>query len=141
MNRDRMVTHRHHPHHHIKKEKGVWKAIGSILLAIVASSHHWVHTLLLALGFTTLGTAIFSLSPTVKIVFMLISLLVSVWMIVVAARKWNHNRPVAWVYFISSLISIAIVITALPQTLAGMTHQPQQQQKEQHQQNQQHHSM
>lgn len=27
-----------------RKDRGILKGIGSILLAIVASSHHWVHT-------------------------------------------------------------------------------------------------
>jgi hypothetical protein len=64
-----------------KKEKGILKAIGSVLIAIFASSHHWVHTLLIALGLTSLGTGLFSLSPWVKIVFMLISLVISVLML------------------------------------------------------------
>ena len=102
-----------------KKEKGILKAIGSVLLAIVASSHHWVHTLLIALGLTTLGSGLLSLSPGVKLGFMLVSLLVSVWMIRVALRKWHHHRSVAWVYLISSIVSIVIVLTALPQVIAG----------------------
>ncbi|MGG5253418.1 hypothetical protein ACQYAD_07960 [Neobacillus sp. SM06] len=120
-----------------KKEKGILKAIGSILLAIVASSHHWVHTLLIALGLTTLGTGLLSLSPWVKLSFMLVSLLVSVWMIRVAIRKWHHHRPVAWVYLISSILSIVIVLTALPQVMAGNNSpsQPQIQQTD----HQQHH--
>jgi thiol:disulfide interchange protein len=102
-----------------KKEKGILKAIGSVLIAIFASSHHWVHTLLIALGLTSLGTGLFSLSPWIKIVFMFISLLISVLMIRVAIRKWNHHRSVSWVYLISSILSIIIVLSALPQTFAG----------------------
>ena len=94
--------------------EGILKGIGSILLAIVASSHHWVHTLLIALGLTTLGTGLLSISPTTKLIFMLISLVVSIWMIFVALKKWNHNRPAAWVYLISSIISIILVATAIP---------------------------
>jgi energy-coupling factor transporter transmembrane protein EcfT len=102
-----------------KKEKGILKAIGSVLIAIFASSHHWVHTLLIALGLTSLGTGLFSLSPWVKIVFMLISLVISVLMLRVAKRKWNHHRSVSWVYLISSILSIIIVLSALPQTIAS----------------------
>ena len=97
-----------------RKDKGILKGIGSILLAIVASSHHWVHTLLIALGLTTLGTGLLSISPTSKLIFILISLVVSMWMIFVAIKKWNHNRPAAWVYLISSIISIILVATAIP---------------------------
>jgi hypothetical protein len=96
-----------------KKEKGILKAIGSILFAIFASSHHWLHTLLIALGLTTLGTGLLSLSPWMKIAFMLISLIISILMIRVAMRKWKHHRSVSWVYLISSLLSIIIVVTAL----------------------------
>ena len=55
-----------------KKGKGIIKATGSVLLAIIASSHHWVHTLLLALGLTTLSSSLLSFSPTTKIIFLLI---------------------------------------------------------------------
>ncbi|XJZ28051.1 hypothetical protein ACF5W4_04425 [Bacillota bacterium Lsc_1132] len=117
-----------------KKEKGILKAIGSVLLAIVASSHHWVHTLLIALGLTTLGTGLLSLSPGVKLGFMLVSLIVSVWMIRVAIRKWHHHRSVSWVYFVSSIFSIIIVLTALPQVLAENNPSPQPIQQPDHQQ-------
>ncbi|PLR82185.1 hypothetical protein CVD25_08765 [Bacillus canaveralius] len=120
----------------LKKGRGILKAIGSILVAILASSHHWVHTLLIALGLTTLGTGLLSLSPWVKIVFMLLSLVISVWMIRGALRKWNHHRSVSWVYLISSILSIIIVLTALPQIFDDSN--PIQQNEEQ-QEHQQHH--
>lgn len=117
-----------------KKEKGILKAIGSILVAIVASSHHWVHTLLIALGLTSLGTGLFSLSPWVKIVFMAISLIISILMIRVAVRKWNHHRSVSWVYIISSILSIIIVVSALPQAFAANNPSQQNNQTSIHQQ-------
>ena len=78
-----------------KKDKGIIKAIGSVLFAIVASSHHWVHTLLIALGLTTLSSSLLSLSPPVKIVFLLVSLVFSAWFIRVAKRKLSYDRPAA----------------------------------------------
>lgn len=111
----------------MKKERAILKSIGSVLFAIFASAHHWLHTLLIALGLTSLGTGLFSLSPAVKIIFLVVSLLLSVWFIVVAKRKWSRARPAAWVYLISSIISIALVATALPQAITDNTQQPQQQ--------------
>ncbi|WP_075367006.1 hypothetical protein [Desulfosporosinus metallidurans] len=113
-----------------KKGKGIIKATGSVLLAIIASSHHWVHTLLLALGLTTLSSSLLSLSPPTKIIFLLVSLVVSLWFIHIAKRKWIYDRPSAWVYLISSIISIVLVITALPQAISDVLppSQPQQQQ-------------
>ena len=73
-----------------KKGKGIIKGIGSVLLAVIASSHHWVHTLLLALGLTTLSSSLLSLSPPTKIIFLLVSLVVSAWFIHIAKRKWSR---------------------------------------------------
>lgn len=86
----------------VKKNRGIIKAIGSVLFAIIASSHHWVHTLLIALGLTTLSSGLLSLSPSTKIIFLLVSLVISAWFIRVAKRKWSYDRPAAWVYLISS---------------------------------------
>lgn len=79
------------------KGKGIIKATGSVLLAIIASSHHWVHILLLALGLTTLSSSLLSLSPSTKIIFLFVSLVVSAWFIHIAKRKWSYDRPSAWV--------------------------------------------
>lgn len=111
----------------MKKERAILKSIGSVLFAIFASAHHWLHTLFIALGLTSLGTGLFSLSPSVKIIFLLISLLLSTWFIGVAKRKWHKDRPAAWVYLVSSIISILLVATALPQAISGILKQPQQQ--------------
>lgn len=139
MNKNRNVLDSSdNPSIQLKKEKGILKAMGSIFIAILASSHHWVHTLLIALGLTSLGTGLFSLSPWIKIVFMLISLLISVWMIRVALRKWNHHRSVSWVYLISSILSIIIVLTALPQVIADSNTIQQNIQQRDHQQ---HHTL
>ena len=54
-----------------KTSKGIIKGIGSVLLAVIASSHHWVHTLLLALGLTTLSSSLISLSPPTKVIFLI----------------------------------------------------------------------
>lgn len=112
-----------------KKDKGIIKAIGSVLFAVIASSHHWVHTLLIALGLTTLSSSLLSLSPPTKIIFLLVSLVVSAWFIRVAKRKWSYDRPSALVYLISSIISIVMVITALPQAISDVIPQSQQQQQ------------
>jgi predicted permease len=101
-----------------KKERALLKATGSILLAIIASSHHWLHTLLIALGLTTLGAGLLSMPPFIKLVFLLFSLAFSIWFIMIAKRKWSRNRPAASVYFISSIISMIIVFTAIPDTIA-----------------------
>ncbi len=103
-----------------KKDKSMFKAIGSILFAIIASSHHWLHTLLIALGLSTLSTGLFSLSPPIKFAFLLLSFIFSTWFILLAKRKWSYDRPSAWVYLISSLISIVLVVTALPQTFTAL---------------------
>lgn len=113
-----------------KKGKGIIKGIGSVLLAVIASSHHWVHTLLLALGLTTLSSSLLSLSPPTKIIFLLVSLVVSAWFIHIAKRKWSYDRPAAWVYLISSIISIVLVITALPQAISAVLPPSQQQQQQ-----------
>ncbi len=125
-----------HNHHHKvkieKKDRTLLKAISSVLFAFIASSHHWIHTLLLALGFTTLGSGLLLLSPSLKIIFLLVSLLVSGWFIIIAKRKWKHNKPSAWVYLISSIISIILVVSAIPQTINQLTTEktsPQQQQQ------------
>ncbi|TLS49993.1 hypothetical protein FE782_21890 [Paenibacillus antri] len=102
------------------------KGAGSVAFAIVASSHHWLHTLLVALGLTTLGAGLFSLSPQVKMIFLAVSLVVSLWFLRVTKRKWRRNRPAAIVYLISSLISIVLVLTALPQTISDFTQVPDQ---------------
>ncbi len=124
MNKSKAVQNR-------KKDKGIIKAIGSVLFAVIASSHHWVHTLLIALGLTTLSSSLLSLSPPTKIIFLLVSLVVSAWFIRVAKRKWSYDRPSAWVYLISSIISIVMVITALPQAISDVIPQSQQQQQQQ----------
>jgi uncharacterized membrane protein len=115
----------------MRKERAILKAVGSVLFAIIASAHHWLHTLLIAIGLTALGTGLLNLSPTYKMIFLLFSLLLSGWFLVVTKRKWNKSRPAAWVYLISSLISIVIVATALPQAITDITKAPQQQIDEQ----------
>ncbi|MCL6588054.1 MAG: hypothetical protein K6T72_16385, partial [Anoxybacillus sp.] len=108
------------------EKKSIFKAIGSILFAIIASSHHWVHTLLIALGLTTLGSGLFSMSPSVKISLMAVSLIISIWMTWSAISKWNHHRSIAWIYLVSSIISIVIVVTALFQTVTEIKQIPEQ---------------
>lgn len=114
------------------KSKSIFKAIGSVLFAIIASSHHWLHTLLIALGLSTLSTGLFSLSPSIKFAFLILSVIFSLGFILLAKRKWSYDRPSAWVYLISSLISIVLVVTALPQTFKALNQQPQQQQEDIH---------
>ncbi len=114
------------------KDKPVLKSIGSILLAVIASSHHWLHTLLIALGLTSLGAGLVSLSPTVKAIFLLFSFGVSCLFLRVSRRKWHRDRGAAWVYLISSIISIILVATAVPQTIAGFKQVPQEQQQQIH---------
>ncbi|MDT8899653.1 hypothetical protein [Anaeroselena agilis] len=120
-----------------KREKSVLEAVGSVLLAIVASSHHWVHTILIALGLTTIGSGLLSLPGPFKILFLLVSLAISVRFIFVARQKWRQDRAVAWVYLISSVISIVLVATAVPQTAGELFNQSAQPIIEGHQQ---HHS-
>jgi hypothetical protein len=120
------------------KKEGILKAIGSILIAIVASSHHWLHTLLIALGLTSLGTGLLSLPTWIKMGFMLFSLLISVLMLRVAKRKWNHHRSVSWVYLISSILSIIIVLTSLLQVFTS--NDPNQQNNDKQAEHQQHHN-
>lgn len=128
-----------------KKERAVLKAIGSVFFALIASSHHWVHTLLIALGLTSLGAGLLALPPSIRLGFLLISLAFSVWFIIVAKRKWSRNRPAAWVYLISSLISIILVISAIPDTIASLNEpvqqeEPDNQPKEQQQEHENHHN-
>lgn len=106
-----------------KKKKSVLKAVGAILWAIIASSHHWLHTLLIALGLTTLGTGLLALPGPVRILFLLFSLAISVRFLFVAKRRWHHDRATAWVYLISSIISIALVFAVVPQTVGSMFNQ------------------
>ena len=117
-----------------KNEKTILKAIGSVLFAIIASAHHWLHTLLIALGLTSLGAGLLALPPALKAVFLLVSLIFSVWFIIVSRRKWISDRPAALVYLISSLISIVLVTTAIPQTITSLNQPAQQSQQQQQQQ-------
>lgn len=55
---------------------------------------------------------------------MAISLMISIWMIWSAIRKWNHHRSTAWIYLVSSIISIVIVATALVQTVVEINQTP-----------------
>lgn len=121
-----------------KKDKPILKSIGSIALAVVASSHHWLHTLLIAMGLTSLGAGLISLSPSVKGVFLLFSLAVSLMFLKVSRKKWNRDRGAAWVYLVSSIISIILVTTALPQTIADFYQSPQEQQQQEHDQHNSH---
>ena len=123
-----------------KRDKVILKSIGSIVLAIIASSHHWLHTLLIALGLTTLGAGLFAIPPAYKAVFLLISLTFSIWFLIVSKRKWNRNRPVAFVYLISSLISIVLVLTAIPETITSLNQSEQQDQQKQSEQQQHDHN-
>lgn len=127
-------------HSNAKKERPLLKAVGSVLFAIIASSHHWLHTLLVALGLTTLGTGLLALPPTLKLVFLLVSLAFSIWFIRVAKHKWARNRPAAWVYLISSLISIILVFTAIPNTITSLNQPVQQQEPQQQHEDHNNHS-
>lgn len=110
-----------------KKDRSILKGIGSVLLAVVASSHHWLHTLLIALGVTSLGAGLLQFSPPVKMVFLLVSLILSLWFLAAAKRRWKFDRPTAWVYLISSIISILLVATAIPSTVHDILSQQQRQ--------------
>lgn len=127
----RSPNHSHHDHGQ-KKDRTILKGIGSVLLAVVASSHHWLHTLLIALGLTSLGAGFLQVSPPAKMVFLFISLIVSLWFLAVAKRRWKVDRPSAWVYLISSIISIVLVATAIPQTVNDIIKQQEQKQQQEH---------
>lgn len=107
------------------------RTVETVKKVIIPSSHHWVHTFLLALGLTTLSSSLLSFSPPVKIVFLMVFLVVSTWFIYIAKRKWSYDRPAAWVYLISSIILTVLVITALLQAIADILPplQPQQEQQ------------
>lgn len=94
--------------------KDFWRSVGSILIAIVASSHHWLHMLLLTLGLGVLGVGITTMPLTLRIVLVVFSFVVSIGMLFVAWRKRIHNKVVAWVYFFSSVLSLVILATSLP---------------------------
>lgn len=120
-------------HSNPKKERTFLKAAGSVLFAIVASSHHWIHTLLIALGLTTLGTSLLAMPPFIRLLFLLISLALSIWFLRVTKKKWSKDRPAAWVYLISSIISIILVITAIPDTITSLNQPDPVQQQDQQQ--------
>ncbi|MBY3621392.1 hypothetical protein CA600_28500 [Paenibacillus sp. VTT E-133280] len=122
----------------MKKERTLLKSISSVLFALFASAHHWLHTLLIALGLTSLGAGLFSMAPSLKLIFLVISLLLSIWFIVVAKRRWKKDRPAAWVYFISSIISIILVITAVPQSISDFLDKPVQQNNQQEEHSEHH---
>lgn len=115
-----------------KKDKPVLKSIGSIALAVIASSHHWLHTLLIAMGLTSLGAGLISLSPSIKVIFLFFSLAISILFLRVSRKKSHRDRGAAWVYLISSIISIILVTTALPQMIADFDQAPQEQQQQNH---------
>lgn len=129
-----------HIHSNPKKGRTLLKAISSVLFAIIASSHHWLHSLLIALGLTSLGAGLLAFPPTIKLGFLLVSLALSAWFINVAKRKWSRDRPAAWIYLISSLISIALVILAIPDAITSLNQPVQQEQQPQQQHDEQHHS-
>lgn len=115
-----------------KKGKTLIKAVSSVLLAVIASSHHWLHTLLIALGLTSLGAGLLSLPPFARIMIMVISIAVSLWFLNVCKRKWRTDRPAAWVYLISSIVSIILVMTSVPQTIADFNPETVQQEQQDH---------
>lgn len=117
---------------HEKKGKTLIKAVSSVLLAVIASSHHWLHTLLIALGLTSLGAGLLSLPPLARIMIMIISIAVSLWFLNVCKRKWRTDRPAAWVYLISSIVSIILVMTSVPQTIADFNPETVQQEQQDH---------
>lgn len=100
--------------------KALLKTIGSVLFAIIATSHHWLHILLISVGLTSIGAVLFNMPPLLKIILLAISLVISIRFTFVAKRKWTHERPVAWVYAISSILSIVIVFSAVPQTISAI---------------------
>lgn len=104
--------------------KALLKSIISILFAIIATSHHWLHVLLISLGLTSVGAALFNLPPVLRIVLLFISLAVSIRFIFVAKRKWKRERSVAWVYVVSSILSIVIVFSVVPQTVSTIIQSP-----------------
>lgn len=106
------------------REKTWLKSAGSVLFAIIATSHHWLHVLLISIGLTSIGAALFNMPPVLKIILLLISLAISIRFMFAAKRKWKLERSVAWVYVISSLLSIVIVFSAIPQTVGAIIQPP-----------------
>lgn len=119
-------------HSSAKKNRTLLKAGTSILFAIIASSHHWLHTLLIALGLTTLGASLLALSPIMRLLLLFVSFIFSLSFLLVAQRKWTKGRPAAFVYLISSLLSLILVISAIPDTLASVKQPPQQNLQQDH---------
>jgi hypothetical protein len=104
--------------------KTILKTTGSVLFAIIATSHHWLHILLISVGLTSIGAVLFNMPPFLKVTLLIISLIISIRFIFVAKRKWSSERPVAWVYAISSILSIVIVFSAVPQTISTIIQPP-----------------
>lgn len=104
--------------------KTLLKTIGSVLFAIIATSHHWLHILLISVGLTSIGAVLFNMPPLLKVILLIISLVISIRFLFVAKRKWRHERPVAWVYAISSILSIVTVFSAVPQTINSIIQPP-----------------
>lgn len=100
------------------------KSIGSVLFAIIATSHHWLHLLLISVGLTSVGAFLIDMPSILKIILLILSLVISIRFIFVAKRKWRDERSVAWVYVVSSILSIVIVFSAVPQTIYAMIQPP-----------------
>ncbi|MCL6444449.1 MAG: hypothetical protein K6T83_13525 [Alicyclobacillus sp.] len=130
MNGEGSLSRSSHYHHGASRsrasEKAIGSSIGSILIAIVTSSHHWVHMLLIALGLGAVGAGLFTMPIPIRIGLLVVSVVVSIGMLFVAWRKRTNNKAVAWVYFISSVVSLVIIATSVPtlvQSAAPSVHQ------------------
>ncbi len=104
----RLHMAQNYKHSSVKKDRTLLKAGTSILFAIIASSHHWLHTLLIALGLTTLGANLLALSPIMRFCFYSYLLFFPYgfyWWHNVNGRK-NVQRPLFTLFLPYSLLSL-----------------------------------
>lgn len=102
---------RHEPHAHGERAAGAgartWlAAVGSFLVALVASSHHSLHMILLSLG---LGATSFFMTPTLRRAMLLLSLAMAAFLTYRLVRHPERPMPQLVAAVVSICLSVGLV--------------------------------
>jgi hypothetical protein len=83
-------------------------AVGSMLLAFLASQHHTLHMLLFTLGMGSAGMGFMNQFPVLRRAMLLMSLMMTGWTVY---RLWRRQRPTGMRIFgaLSAALSLALI--------------------------------
>jgi hypothetical protein len=103
----------------MRVQKEYVTSVGSVLTALLAGSHHWIHMLILALGVGSGAVSGLMTNPLVRHAMLVLSLSMVAYMQITYWRRKHRTWAMTLVVMFSSVMSVGMSFYALIATGGG----------------------